>query len=70
MSAGGDEATSVSTHEVTRFLQAWGLGDETAIEQLMPLVYNELHRLAHCYMAGEHPGQLAKITKVESPRPF
>jgi hypothetical protein len=45
MSAGGDEATSVSTHEVTRLLQAWGIGDETALEQLMP--YNELHRLAH-----------------------
>lgn len=64
MSAGGDEATSVSTHEVTQLLQAWGLGDETALEQLMPLVYNELHRLAHRYMAGEQPGQLLQTTAL------
>jgi RNA polymerase sigma factor (TIGR02999 family) len=64
MSAGGDEATSVSTHEITRLLQAWGLGDETALEQLMPLVYNELHRLAHRYMAREQPGQLLQTAAL------
>ena len=64
MSADGDEAASVSTHEVTQLLQAWGLGDETALEQLMPLVYNELHRLAHRYMAGEQPGQLLQTTAL------
>ena len=36
-----------SPHEVTQLLVAWGNGDETAREQLMPLVYAELHRLAH-----------------------
>ena len=59
-----DEAGSASTHEVTRLLQAWGLGDDSALERLMPLVYNELHRLAHRYMAGEQPGQTLQTTAL------
>src|SRR6185437_5614266 len=61
---GLDEAAPVSTHEVTRLLQAWGAGDESALERLMPLVYNELHRLAHRYMAGEQPGQTLQTTAL------
>jgi RNA polymerase sigma factor (TIGR02999 family) len=34
-------------------LMAWSNGEQDALEQLIPLVYNELHRLAHRYMAGE-----------------
>jgi len=59
-----DEAASASTHEVTRLLQAWGLGDDSALERLMPLVYNELHRLAHRYMAAERPGQTLQTTAL------
>src|SRR3989454_6646600 len=59
-----DEAASASTPEVTRLLQAWGLGDDSALERLMPLVYNELHRLAHRYMAGEQPGQTLQTTAL------
>ena len=59
-----DEAASASTHEVTRLLQAWGLGDDSALERLMPLVYKELHRLAHRYMAGEQPGQTLQTTAL------
>ena len=59
-----DEAASASTHEVTRLLQAWGLGDDSALERLMPLVYNELHRLAHRYMAREQPGQALQTTAL------
>jgi RNA polymerase sigma-70 factor (ECF subfamily) len=61
---GLDEAAPVSTHEVTRLLQAWGAGDEGALERLMPLVYKELHRLAHHYMAGEQPGQTLQTTAL------
>jgi RNA polymerase sigma factor (TIGR02999 family) len=39
--------------DVTELLQAWSDGDEAALEQLAPLVYAELHRLARMYMAGE-----------------
>jgi RNA polymerase sigma factor (TIGR02999 family) len=39
--------------EVTQLLQAWRRGNAAALDQLVPLVYDELHRLAHCYMARE-----------------
>jgi RNA polymerase sigma factor (TIGR02999 family) len=59
-----DEAASASAHEVTRLLQAWGSGDDTALERLMPLVYNELQRLAHRYMAAEQPGHALQTTAL------
>ena len=40
-------------HEVTELLQDWSQGDESALERLMPLVYNELHRLTPSYAAGK-----------------
>ncbi len=39
--------------EVTQLLQAWRRGDAAAMDRLVPLVYDELHRLAHCYMGRE-----------------
>ncbi len=45
-----------SAHEITRLLQAWSEGDKSALERLVPLVYEELHRLAHHFMARERPG--------------
>jgi RNA polymerase sigma factor (TIGR02999 family) len=45
-----------SSGKVTQLLLAWGRGDETARDNLIPLVYEELHRLAHRYMRKEHPG--------------
>jgi RNA polymerase sigma-70 factor (ECF subfamily) len=58
------EDQPVSTHEVTRLLLAWKSGDEAALDHLMPLVYNELHRLARRYMAREqtdHPLQTTAL---------
>ena len=43
---------------LTALLQAWSLGDPSALERLTPIVYSELHRLAHLQMAGERPGHL------------
>jgi RNA polymerase sigma factor (TIGR02999 family) len=42
-----------TAHEVTQLLVAWGNGDQSALDKLMPLVYDELHRMAHRYMAQE-----------------
>jgi len=42
-----------SPHDVTRLLVRWGNGDEDARDQLMPLVYDELHRLAGAYLRRE-----------------
>jgi hypothetical protein len=36
---------------VTRLLKDWCQGDQAALDRLMPLVHDELHRLAHRYMA-------------------
>jgi RNA polymerase sigma-70 factor, ECF subfamily len=42
-----------SSVEVTQLLKAWGQGDEGALDRLIPLVQQELHRLAHHYMSRE-----------------
>ena len=39
-----------SSNEITQLLVAWGNGDEDALNKLIPLVYQELHRLAGHYM--------------------
>src|SRR5919197_1351201 len=50
--------------EVTQLLVAWGNGSQAALEQLMPLVYEELRRLAHNYMRREHPGHTLQTTAL------
>jgi RNA polymerase sigma-70 factor (ECF subfamily) len=47
--------TALVPQQVTDLLVAWGDGDQAALDQLMPLVYDELHRLAHHYMKRERP---------------
>ena len=56
--------TELPAHEVTHLLQAWSCGDQRALEKLMPLVYDELHRLAERYMAGERPGLTLQTTAL------
>ena len=43
---------------VTQLLKAWSEGDDVALEQLTPVVENELRRIAHRCMAREKPGHL------------
>ena len=47
---------TTSPHEVTQLLLDWSNGNQAAGDKLMPLVYEELHRLAHQYMHRESPG--------------
>ncbi len=42
-----------SSHQVTQLLSNWSRGDPNAREELMPLVYNELRRLANSYLRRE-----------------
>ena len=56
--------TTASPNEVTQLLVAWANGNEAALEQLMPIVYEELHRLAHRYMRREHPGHTLQTTAL------
>ena len=53
-----------SSHHVTQLLRAWGDGDARALERLVPLVYDELHRLARRYMAQERPGHTLQTTAL------
>ncbi len=56
--------TTPSSHEVTQLLVAWSDGDQAALEQLTPLVYRELHRLAKGYLHRERPGHLLQTTAL------
>jgi RNA polymerase sigma factor (TIGR02999 family) len=49
---------------VTQLLVAWGNGDETTRDALMPLVYRELHRLAHHYMKRESTGNTLQTSAL------
>jgi len=49
---------------VTQILEAVGAGDEQAAEKLLPLVYDELRRLAAARMAHEAPGQTLQATAL------
>ncbi len=53
-----------STHEITQLLVAWNNGDALALDQLMPLVHRELHRIARRYMAAERPGHILQTTAL------
>jgi hypothetical protein len=53
-----------SQPDVTALLQAWRTGDEDALARLTPLVYDELHRLAHRYMRGERAGHALQTTAL------
>lgn len=53
-----------SSHEVTQLLVAWNDGDQSALEQLVPLVQAELHRLARRYMGRERPGHPLQPTAL------
>ena len=54
---------SVSSHEVTQLLARWSAGDPAAREALVPLVYNELRRLARRCLAGQ-PQQTLQSTAL------
>jgi len=51
-------------HEVTQLLVGWGNGNQAARDQLMPLVYEELHRLAHRYMGRERVGHTLQTSAL------
>ncbi len=51
-------------HEITQLLHAWTEGAPEALEKLIPVVYDELHRLAQRYMAHERPGHTLQASAV------
>jgi len=60
-------AANVKTNagpNVTVLLQAWSGGDREALDQLTPVVYEELRRLARHYMRGERSGHILQTTAL------
>src|ERR1700732_3545654 len=53
-----------SRHEITRLLQAWSKGDENALGALIPLVYDDLFRIAKRYMEQEREGHTLQATAL------
>jgi len=52
------------THEVTQLLVDWSNGDQSALDRLMPLIDEELRRLAHRYMSRERAGHTLQTTAL------
>ena len=57
-------APTSSNHDVTRLLVAWHQGDPAAASRLMPLVYDELRRLARNYLRQERDGHTLQPTSL------
>ncbi len=57
-------AVQAQPREVTQLLLAWNDGDESALEKLVPLVYEELRRLARRYMRRERPDHTLQTTAL------
>ncbi len=51
-------------HDITRLLRAWGGGETSALDDIVPLVYDELHRIAHRYLARERSTDVLQTTAV------
>ena len=57
-------APSVSQQRVTDLLVQWSRGDDAALAQLTPLVYEELRRVAHHHLSGQRPDHTLQTTAL------
>jgi RNA polymerase sigma factor (TIGR02999 family) len=53
-----------SAQPISQLLQRWSRGDRGALDELTPLVYDELHRMAHRYIAQQSPGHTLQTTAL------
>jgi RNA polymerase sigma factor (TIGR02999 family) len=60
----GQEGDVTEREQIAEDLAAWVNGDAAARDRLVPLVYQELRRLAHHYMRGERPGHTLQTTAL------
>jgi RNA polymerase sigma factor (TIGR02999 family) len=56
--------SGLSSDQVTELLARWQVGDEAALRALVPLVYQELRRLAHHFLLNERPGHTLQSTAL------
>jgi RNA polymerase sigma factor (TIGR02999 family) len=50
--------------EITRLLAEWSGGNQAALDTLIPIIYDELRRLASNYMRGERPDHVLQTTAL------
>jgi RNA polymerase sigma-70 factor (ECF subfamily) len=62
--SGGSVTPRSSIQDVSNLLRAWRGGDKAALDELIPRVYKELHRLAHLYMRRERAGHNLQTTAL------
>jgi RNA polymerase sigma factor (TIGR02999 family) len=60
----GTSSSGSSGPDVTGLLVAWSGGDEAALQSLIPIVHDELHRIASACMAGERAGHSLQTTAL------
>lgn len=53
-----------SSHSVTQLLNQWNQGDREALNELMPLIYEELRKMARRYMRQQNPGHTLQTTAL------
>jgi RNA polymerase sigma factor (TIGR02999 family) len=56
--------TVCGQHEISRRLQAWSDGNRKALDELLPLVYDELHRQAHRFLRRERQNHTLQTTAL------
>lgn len=56
--------TKLPQHLITQLLKEWTQGDQTALDKLIPIVYDELRRQAANYLRHERPGQSLQTTAL------
>ena len=62
--SGGPARMESSPQQITQLLHAWGSGDQSARDELMPLVYEELRRMARRHMLRQNPGNTLQTTAL------
>lgn len=53
-----------SSHEITHLLTAWRAGDQTALDRLVPLVYDELRQIARCALSQQPRDRTLQTTAI------
>ena len=51
-------------HQISQLLNDWNDGNDLALEELMPLVYDELRKMAKRYMSGQNKGHTFQTTEL------
>jgi len=60
----GKPLMTIAHDNLTLLLRKWSEGDDSALEELTPLVYDELHRLAHQHMRREKAGHVLQTSAL------